>query len=96
MITGELKNKIDKLWESFWTGDPLDVIEQVKTYAGVSTAVLIFTKTEHGGTDQVWFYDMQADGFSLDDACQNYWWDSARWSYSNVCDTFYTCRIPTR
>ena len=38
-----------------------------KPYAGVSTAVLIFTKTEHGGTDQVWFYDMTADGFSLDD-----------------------------
>lgn len=38
-----------------------------KPYAGVSTAVLIFTKTEHGGTDKVWFYDMQADGFSLDD-----------------------------
>lgn len=38
-----------------------------KPYAGVSTGVLIFTKTNHGGTDQVWFYDMQADGFSLDD-----------------------------
>ena len=38
-----------------------------KPYAGVSTAVLIFTKTNHGGTDQVWFYDMKADGFSLDD-----------------------------
>ncbi len=38
-----------------------------KPYAGVSTAVLIFTKTDAGGTDQVWFYDMQADGFSLDD-----------------------------
>lgn len=38
-----------------------------KPYAGVSTAVLIFTKTEHGGTDKVWFYDMQADGLSLDD-----------------------------
>ena len=38
-----------------------------KPYAGVSTAVLIFTKTNHGGTDNVWFYDMQADGFSLDD-----------------------------
>ena len=38
-----------------------------KPYAGVSTAVLIFTKTGAGGTDQVWFYDMQADGFSLDD-----------------------------
>lgn len=38
-----------------------------KPYAGVSTAVLIFTKTEHGGTDNVWFYDMTADGFSLDD-----------------------------
>lgn len=38
-----------------------------KPYAGVSTAVLVFTKTEHGGTDKVWFYDMQADGLSLDD-----------------------------
>lgn len=38
-----------------------------KPYAGVSTAVLIFTKTNYGGTDNVWFYDMQADGFSLDD-----------------------------
>ena len=36
-------------------------------YAGVSTAILIFTKTGHGGTDKVWFYDMRADGFSLDD-----------------------------
>ena len=38
-----------------------------KPYAGVSTAILVFTKTGHGGTDNVWFYDMQADGFSLDD-----------------------------
>lgn len=38
-----------------------------KPYAGVSTAVLIFTKTNSGGTDKVWFYDMRADGFSLDD-----------------------------
>ena len=38
-----------------------------KPYAGVSTAILIFTKTNNGGTDRVWFYDMQADGFSLDD-----------------------------
>ncbi|MEC7307770.1 class I SAM-dependent DNA methyltransferase [Vibrio crassostreae] len=38
-----------------------------KPYAGVSTAILIFTKTNSGGTDNVWFYDMQADGFSLDD-----------------------------
>lgn len=38
-----------------------------KPYAGVSTAVLVFTKTGAGGTDSVWFYDMQADGFSLDD-----------------------------
>ena len=38
-----------------------------KPYAGVSTAVLLFTKTGSGGTDKVWFYDMQADGFSLDD-----------------------------
>lgn len=38
-----------------------------KPYAGVSTAVMIFTKTGNGGTDKVWFYNMQADGFSLDD-----------------------------
>lgn len=38
-----------------------------KPYAGVSTAVMIFTKTGHGGTDKVWFYDMKADGMSLDD-----------------------------
>ncbi len=38
-----------------------------KPYAGVSTAVLVFTKTNAGGTDNVWFYDMRADGFSLDD-----------------------------
>ena len=38
-----------------------------KPYAGVSTAILVFTKTGAGGTDKVWFYDMKADGFSLDD-----------------------------
>ncbi len=38
-----------------------------KPYAGVSTAILIFTKTNAGGTDKVWFYDMKADGFTLDD-----------------------------
>ena len=38
-----------------------------KPYAGVSTAVLVFTKTGAGGTDKVWFYDMKSDGFSLDD-----------------------------
>lgn len=38
-----------------------------KPYAGVSTGILIFTKTGHGGTDKVWFYDMTADGYSLDD-----------------------------
>lgn len=41
-----------------------------KPYAGVSTAILIFTKTNSGGTDRVWFYDMKADGFSLDDKRQ--------------------------
>lgn len=41
-----------------------------KPYAGVSTAILIFTKTNSGGTDHVWFYDMQADGWSLDDKRQ--------------------------
>jgi len=38
-----------------------------RPYAGVSTAILVFTKTNSGGTENVWFYDMQADGFSLDD-----------------------------
>jgi type I restriction enzyme M protein len=41
-----------------------------KPYAGVSTAILIFTKTNSGGTDNVWFYDMKADGWSLDDKRQ--------------------------
>ncbi len=41
-----------------------------KPYAGVSTAILFFTKTNSGGTDNVWFYDMQADGWSLDDKRQ--------------------------
>ena len=38
-----------------------------KPYAGVSTAILLFTKTNSGGTENVWFYDLRADGFSLDD-----------------------------
>lgn len=38
-----------------------------KPYAGVSTAIVIFTKTDSPSTDKVWFYDMRADGFSLDD-----------------------------
>ena len=38
-----------------------------KPYAGVSTAVLVFSKTNSGGTEKVWFYDMKADGYSLDD-----------------------------
>lgn len=41
-----------------------------KPYAGVSTAILLFTKTNSGGTDQVWFYDANADGWSLDDKRQ--------------------------
>ncbi len=41
-----------------------------KPYAGVSTAILFFTKTNSGGTDHVWFYDMRADGWSLDDKRQ--------------------------
>jgi type I restriction enzyme M protein len=41
-----------------------------KPYAGVSTAILLFTKTNSGGTDHVWFYDVAADGWSLDDKRQ--------------------------
>lgn len=50
----------------------LDAVVKLPTgvfrpYAGVSTAILFFTKTNSGGTDRVWFYDVRADGFSLDD-----------------------------
>src|SRR5262249_60982623 len=38
-----------------------------RPYAGVSTAILVFTKTNSGGTDYVWFYDVEADGGSIDD-----------------------------
>lgn len=53
-------------------GQKLDAVVKLpsgvfKPYAGVSTAILFFTKTESGGTDDVWFYDVKADGFSLDD-----------------------------
>jgi type I restriction enzyme M protein len=41
-----------------------------RPYAGVSTAILLFTKTNSGGTDHVWFYDVQSDGWSLDDKRQ--------------------------
>jgi type I restriction enzyme M protein len=41
-----------------------------RPYASVSTAILFFTRTDSGGTDRVWFYDMRADGFSLDDKRQ--------------------------
>src|SRR6202011_1592575 len=41
-----------------------------RPYAGVSTAILVFTRTGVGGTDQVWFYDVRADGWSLDDKRQ--------------------------
>ena len=43
--------------------DEVSKLNEQRAYAGVSTAILIFTKTEHGGTDDVWFYDMTADGF---------------------------------
>jgi type I restriction enzyme M protein len=55
----------------YYSGDgQIDAIGSIpsgvfKPYAGVSTAVLIFTKG--GNTDRVWFYDMEADGYSLDD-----------------------------
>ena len=55
-----------------------------KPYAGVSTAILLFTKTNSGGTDKVWFYDMQADGFSLDDKRNSL--DSAKHENNNLPD----------
>jgi type I restriction enzyme M protein len=53
-------------------GQKLDAVVKLpsgvfRPYAGVSTAILFFTKTNSGGTDKVWFYDLQADGYSLDD-----------------------------
>lgn len=53
-------------------GQKLDAVVKLpsgvfRPYAGVSTAILVFTKTNSGGTGQVWFYDVQTDGFSLDD-----------------------------
>ncbi|EXF58010.1 eco57I restriction-modification methylase family protein [Acinetobacter sp. 1294596] len=55
-----------------------------KPYAGVSTAIMIFTKTETGGTDKVWFYDMQADGYSLDDKRNEL--DSSKYENNNIPD----------
>ncbi|MBD5144751.1 MAG: SAM-dependent DNA methyltransferase [Ruminococcus sp.] len=57
-----------ELVESHWLKAVISMPSGVfKPYAGVSTAVLVFVKTDKGGTDNVWFYDMKADGFSLDD-----------------------------
>ena len=55
-----------------------------KPYAGVSTAIMIFTKTNSGGTDKVWFYDMQADGYSLDDKRNEL--DSSKHENNNIPD----------
>jgi type I restriction enzyme M protein len=57
-----------------------------KPYAGVSTAILFFTKTSSGGTDNVWFYDVQADGFSLDDKRTEL--DAAVHEQNNLPDAF--------
>src|ERR1700726_2769057 len=45
----------------------LGLVQPFRPYAGVSTAIVLFTKTNSGGTDRVWFYDCNADGLSLDD-----------------------------
>jgi type I restriction enzyme M protein len=55
-----------------------------KPYAGVSTAIMFFTKTNSGGTDHVWFYDMQADGYTLDDKRTPL--DSSNHSQNNLPD----------
>jgi type I restriction enzyme M protein len=55
-----------------------------KPYAGVSTAILIFTRTDSGGTENVWFYDMEADGFSLDDKRTEL--DHAKHEHDNIPD----------
>jgi type I restriction enzyme M protein len=56
-----------------------------KPYAGVSTAILLFTKTNSGGTENVWFYDMKADGLSLDDKLTVFA-DSAKHENNNIPD----------
>jgi type I restriction enzyme M protein len=61
-----------------------------KPYAGVSTAVLVFTKTNSGGTDHVWFYDMEADGFSLDDKRTEL--DHTKHEQDNLPDIIKRCR----
>jgi type I restriction enzyme M protein len=65
-------NAHKKIRQSIVEGNKLEAVISMpsgvfKPYAGVSTAILVFTKTNNGGTDNVWFYDMQADGYSLDD-----------------------------
>jgi type I restriction enzyme M protein len=55
-----------------------------KPYAGVSTAMMLFTKTNSGGTDNVWFYDMQADGYSLDDKRTEL--DASKHENNNIAD----------
>ena len=65
-------NAHKKLRQNIVEGQKLEAIISMpsgvfKPYSGVSTAILIFTKTNSGGTDNLWFYDMQADGYSLDD-----------------------------
>ncbi len=64
-----------KLRETLVDGQKLEAVISLpggvfKPYAGVSTAILVFTKTNSGGTDYVWFYDVDADGWSLDDKRQ--------------------------
>lgn len=65
-------NAHKKLRQTLVEDQKLDAVVKLpggvfKPYAGVSTAILLFTKTNSGGTDYVWFYDVQADGWSLDD-----------------------------
>lgn len=65
-------NAHKKIRETLVAGQKLEAVISMpsgvfKPYAGVSTAILVFTKTNNGGTDNVWFYDMKNDGYSLDD-----------------------------
>ena len=59
-----------------------------KPYAGVSTAILLFTKTNSGGTDTVWFYDVEADGGA--------WTTSARCSWPRTSSARSACRADRR
>ncbi len=77
MLTGDTRNQVDQAWNSrmLVEGHKLDGVASLpsgmfRPCASVSAATLLFTRTDGGGADRVWFHDVQADGWSLDDTRQ--------------------------